>query len=240
MLPLPTIKSKDSIFYITLPSDGKKIPFRRMKVSEEKILLLAKQAADSTEIHSAILQVTALCCEDKGLDIGSLPIFDLEYAYLKIRGQSVSNIMTVTYSDLEDNKDYVVNINIEDVKVQGLKKPEEFKIMFDVSNGIQMKYPAATLYNDKGFLEQGKDAYQRLMIKCIDKIFTVDDVFLASDYTEEELIKWLDDLELVNFNLIDKFVSSLPVISYEAKYKNTMGTERSISLSTLNDFFMLV
>lgn len=237
--PLPLLSNTDPVFTITIPSTNEKISFRRMKVSDEKILILAKQSEDETEIYSAVLQTVQNCLKTANFDTNKLTLFDLEYVFLQLRGQSVSNIIIMNYIDNEDSKPYMFNINIADIKIQGLKKEEEFKIKITENSGLIMKYPPATLYNDKIFLSATNNAYQRLIVSCIDKIYDENNVYDSKEYKSDELIAWLDDLDIPIFQKIEEFTNSLPILKHELKYKNSLGNERTITLATLNDFFML-
>lgn len=239
MLPLPNLNPNEPVFYINLPSTGEKTPFRRMKVSDEKVLILAKQSNDETEIYGAILQTIQSCAKAVDFKVEKLTLFDIEYIFLQLRGQSVSNMITLNYIDNQDNKPYQFTINIEDIKIKNLKNKEEFKILITDDSGLIMKYPSATLYQDREFLSSSDNAYQRLVIRCIDKIFDKDDVYEVSQYKDDELINWLDNLDIPSFNKIEQFVNTLPVLTHDINYKNSFGNERTITLATLNDFFML-
>jgi hypothetical protein len=238
-MTLPILSNNEPTFFLILPSTDVKYSFRRMKVSDEKVLILAKQSEDETEIYSAVLNTVQACSKDPTFDVKKITLFDLEYLFLQIRGQSVSNLITMNYIDNEDNKPYQFNINISDIKIQGIKSKDDFKIAITDSSGLIMKYPTATLYQDKTFLSANDNAYQRLIIRCIDKIYDTDNVYESKDYKDDELISWLDDLDIPVFNKIESFVNSLPVLRHELNYKNSLNNQRTITLATLNDFFML-
>lgn len=238
-LSLPIIKSKESIFELEIPTTGEKFPFRRMNLKDEKILLMAKESSDSSDIFLAINQVIQNCAADPKFNILDYYVCDVEYLFLNIRGQSVSSIIELSINDDEDNKEYRFNIDISKIKVENLKKKEDFNISLTDNQGVIMKYPKAELYNNKDFLNSVDNAYHKLIISCIDKIYDIKNSYSVSDYSEEEMISWLESLELVTFKKIDEFVSSLPTIRYKIEYQNSLGTARTINLATLSDFFML-
>ena len=66
------------ILTITVPSTNKKVKFRPFLVKEEKILLMAKESDNQSDILTAIKQVINNCCVDSNFDISKHTIFDLE------------------------------------------------------------------------------------------------------------------------------------------------------------------
>ena len=68
-------------------------------------------------------EVLKKCILTKGVDVDSLPTFDIEYLFLNIRGKSVGEDISVNLTCPDDNKTQVtVNINLDDIKV---KKSED-------------------------------------------------------------------------------------------------------------------
>ena len=76
-----------------------------------------------------------------------------------------------------------------------------------------------------------------LIGKCIDKVFDADEVYPSSDYNETELQEFIESLDITSFNKVKSFFDNLPEMEYKIKYKNSMGHDREIILSTLSDFF---
>ena len=64
-------------------------------------------------------------------------------------------------------------------------------------------------------------------------------VYVAADASAEELDEFLQSLDVKTFTKIQKYFSTLPKLHYEVKYVNSLGNERTITLSSLNDFFSL-
>ena len=158
-----------SMVNIKVPSLNKNYKFRPFLVKEEKLLLMARESENSEDILLAIKQVVNNCVLDK-LDIDKLAVFDLEYIFLKLRSISVDNIVTLSYTDLEDKKPYEFKINLDDVKVIYPEKIDN-NIKINSKSGIVMSYPSASLYEDKEFLTLKKDYLFELIIKCLDKLY---------------------------------------------------------------------
>lgn len=235
-MPLPKIKHP--IFEFVVPSTGNKEPFRPFLVKEEKILLMAKSSEDSTDMLRAIKQVVNNCALNKSLNIDKLAIFDIEYLFIQLRAISVNNVVSVSYRDNEDQELYEFNIDLKGIKV---RFPEKIDRLIKVTDamGIQMRYPPASIFNDKDFLSAGEDIFYELIVRCIDKIYDGDDIFDPSDYTKEEIEAFLDDVGVEVFEKIQTFIMNLPKLYHRLEYKNKNGNDRVIELTSLADFFTL-
>lgn len=223
---------------IKVPSLEKSFRFRPFLVKEEKILLMAKESDSPTDILQAIKQVVNNCSVDDKFDVDKLAIFDLEYVFLKIRAMSVDNIVKVTYKDFEDEKIYTFDVDLNKVEVE-FPKDLNSKIQITDKSGIVMKYPSASLYDDKEFIDSNKDYIFELIVRCLDKIYEGDNVFEAKDYTLKEIRSFLEELDVKTFDKIREFLVNLPKMSYTIEYKNSLENDRKIELNSLNDFFTL-
>lgn len=225
-------------FKIVVPSTKKPLIFRPFLVKEEKILLMAKTSNDSGDILSSIKQVVNNCCEEKDFDINKLTVFDLEYIFLKLRSNSVGNKVTLTFEDLEDKLQYKFEVDLNTVEIEYPKNAEN-KIQIDANTGIIMKYPSAAIYDDNNFINMGNDAMFELMLRCIDKIYSGDEMYDPMSYTKEQLANFIDNLDVKTFEKIQTFLSNAPTMKHILTYRNSLGNERKIELTTLNDFFTL-
>lgn len=224
------------VYKINVPSLKKEYQFRPFLVKEEKLLLMAKESDSSSDVLSAIKQIINNCSLDKKLDINKLALFDLEYIFLKLRAISVDNKINVSYKDNEDNKVYNFEINLDEVEVEFPEKADN-NIKITGKSGIVMKYPSAALYDDKEFLNLEKDYMFELILRCIEQIYFEDQVYEIKDYKKEELNEFLENLNIKTFEQIQKFLLNVPKIKHVINYKNELGNDREIVLSSLNDFF---
>lgn len=223
------------IHLIEIPSLKKQFRFRPFLVKEEKILLMAKEGGNPTDMLEAIKQVVNNSLIDK-LDIDKLSLFDIEWLFIKLRSVSVDNIVKLSYKDLEDEKNYEFDVNLEDVKIIFPENADN-NIKINDDTGILMKYPTAGLYTDKLFLSLEKDHMFELIVRCVDKIYHGDDVYTSKDFKRQELVEFLEGLNVSVFDDIQKYLLGVPKLNYEIKYKNSKGSDRLIVLNSLNDFF---
>ena len=224
------------MYNIKVPSTKKNSRFRPFLVKEEKLLLMAKESKNNSDILAAIKQVVNNCAIDNNFDIDKLALFDLEYIFLKLRAFSINNIIQVSYKDFEDEKVYDFNVDLNEVEIQYPPKVSN-TIKISDKSGVMMRYPSAKLYDDKDFLGLTENYMFELIIRCIDKIYYEDEIFESSNYTREELSDFIENLNLKVFEEIQNFLVSVPKMEYTIKYKNSLNNDRIINLVSLNDFF---
>ena len=80
-MPLPKISTPT--YELELPSTGKKIKYRPFLVREEKVLILALESEDPTQIANAVKKTLKDCIQTRGVKVDDLPTFDIEYIFLK-------------------------------------------------------------------------------------------------------------------------------------------------------------
>ena len=102
-----------------------------------------------------------------------------------------------------------------------------------------MKYPSASLYDDKAFINSDKEYVFELIVRCVESIYDDTNIYEAKDYTFEEIRSFLEELDVKTFDSIREFLLKLPKLSYTIEYKNSLDHDRKIELNSLNDFFTL-
>lgn len=223
---------------IKVPSSGKSAKFRPFLVKEEKLLLMAKESNVETDILHAIKQVVNNCSVEPKFDVDTLTIFDIEYIFLKLRSMSVDNKITVSYKDFEDEKVYEFEIDLNNVEVEFPEKNDK-DVKITKTSGILLKYPSASLYDDKDFMNSDKEYLFELIIRCVDKIYDGDNIFEAKDYKLSDLRSFIENIDVKTFEKLKEFLVNLPKLKHIIKYKNSLGNDREIVLSSLTDFFTL-
>lgn len=230
-------KIEHPTFKIKIPSTEKIHVFRPFLVKEEKILLMAKESNSTSDILSAIRQIIINCSIDDKFDIDKLALFDLEYIFLKLRSVSVDNVVKVAYRDIEDNKLYYFEVNLEEIEVKFPKKKVDNVIKISENSGIVLKYPPASIYGDKDFLENSKEHMFDLIVRCIDSVYVNEEVYESKNIDRKEIEDFLDSLGVKTFKEIQDFLMTMPKLHKEITYENSTGKKKKIVLKSLNDFF---
>ena len=226
-------------FELELPSTGKTIKYRPFLVKEEKVLLMALESKDEKQVVSAVKDLIKNCVITR-IKVDNLPSFDLEYLFLKIRGASIGENITLTVTCLDDNETQVeANININDVEIL---KPEghDKRIMFDDKTGLVMKYPSMKEFVDREFLQKEmktEDVYG-FIADSIDQIFDDEEVYDSSTTTKKEFRTFVDNLTTKQFEKIQEFYTTCPKLSHTFKVVNPKtGKESSYTIEGLQSFF---
>lgn len=231
-------KIEHPIFELDLPVSKQKVKYRPFLVKEEKILLIALQGEDSEEIVNAIKQVLNNCIITQGVDVDAMPTVDLEYLFIKIRAKSVNNIVKLAYRDLEDEKRYDVEVNLDDVEVK-IDPEHSNNIKLGNNMGLIMKYPQASIADKLKESKTEAELLFDILKSCIDTIYEGDNQFKADDSSPEELDEFIQNLDVKAFNEVQKFFTTMPRLYHEVKYVNSLGNERIVKFNSLSDFFTL-
>ena len=238
-MPLPKISTPT--YHLVLPSIEKEITYRPFLVKEEKLLVLALESEDTKQITTAIKAVIKACILTKGIKVDTLPTFDIEYLFLNIRGKSVGESIDVNVVCPDDNKTQVqVTIDLDDIKVvKSEDHTNQIKVDDDIM--IEMKYPSLNEFIKSNFdFKDGNQMDQsfELIASCIDKIYTSDEVWVASDCTKKEINEFLESMNSSRFKGIEEFFTTMPKLSHTVKVKNPKTkVESDILLEGLASFF---
>lgn len=238
-MPLPKISTPN--YELELPSSGQVIKYRPFLVREEKLLVLALETEDNKQITTAIKNVIKNCIETKGIKVETLPTFDIEYLFLNIRGKSVGEEIEVNLICPDDDVTTVpVTISVDDIKVQ---KNEEHtnKIKVDDSIMMEMKYPSLDQFIKNNFDMTGGNNMDQsfdLIVSCIDKIYTEDEVWSSADLTKKELLDFIEQMNSNQFKQIETFFETMPRLSHKIKLTNpNTKVESEVILEGLSSFF---
>ena len=105
-------------YQTTLPSTGQTIQFRPFLVKEQKIIMMAQETQDEEHMLRAMSDLVSSCTFDK-IDVNNLPIYDVEYIFLRIRGKSVGETVEVNVTCPDDGVTAVeMAVNIDSIKVK--------------------------------------------------------------------------------------------------------------------------
>lgn len=224
-------------FELEIPSTKQKIRYRPFLVKEEKILLIAQSSEDPKEIIYAVKQVLQNCCLDE-LDVDQLTTFDIEYFFVKLRSKSVNNIVNLRYKDLEDEKIYEFEVDLDSIEVE--YNPEHQKTINVSKNTIlNLKYPKMNMINSLEKIENETDLVFEILRNCLDTIIHDSQVIQVSNYSREEIDEFILSMDVSSFNKVQEFFNTMPKLKHEIVYSNSLGNQRKIVLQSLNDFFQL-
>ena len=231
------------VYEAILPSTEKVIKYRPFLVKEEKLLLTAQESGDDA-LLPAVKQIIKNCIQGE-IDVDNMPIFDIEFLFLRLRAKSIGEEVTLglkPWGCPQNNgelceKTTKVNINLEDVKVIKDEKHSS-KVMIDDAIGIKLSYPDMNKLSKMGTEITTATEGMKVIKDCIDMIFTKDETYEKGSFTDKELDDFLDSLNTQQFMKIKDFFDTMPALKHTVKYKcETCGEEKETTIQGLNSFF---
>ena len=237
-MPLPKISTPT--YELVLPSSGKKIKYRPFLVREEKVLIVAMESEDETQIATAVKDVIKNCIITRGIKVDDFATFDIEYVFLNIRGKSVGEDVEVLVTCPDDGETQVPTvISLDDIKVLTNKEHNK-DIVLDDELTLRMKYPSMGEFVKTNFSgeEITVEGTFDLIASCVEQVFNEEESWSASDCTKKEMTEFLEQLSSKQFKEIEKFFETMPKLSHTVKVKNpNTGVDNEILLEGLNAFF---
>ena len=238
-MPLPKINTPT--YELVIPSTGKKVRYRPFLVREEKILILALETEDMTQITNAIVEILTECILTKGLKIVELATFDIEYIFLNVRAKSVGEVIDVNVTCPDDGTTQIqTEINIDDIKVQKDKKHTNL-IKLDDKLSMKMQYPSIKQFVENNFEVQNTtnvDQSLGMITACIEQVYSEDESWTATDFSGDELKDFVEQMNTKQFKNIENFFTTMPKLSHKVTVKNPKTkVESDVVLEGLASFF---
>lgn len=224
------------IYELQLPSNDKKVKYRPFTVKEEKILLIAQESKDPNQVISSIKRIVNNCMID--CDMKELSLFDLEYLLISIRSKSIDNKVKFKIKDPGTDEEIQLELDLNRVKVE---KDENHTKKIKVSDKytLFLKYPNIDdfyklILDDKSSTEKNFE----IMISCMDKLASEDEVFSFKDFTKKEIDEFVESLHTDTVKKIKDFFDTIPKIRHELQYKNSKGEEKTFVIQGTQTFFI--
>lgn len=219
-----------------LPVSGIKVKYRPFVVKEQKALLLAKESENQENILDTIKAVM-ISCTDGTLDFEKATVDDIAFFFLQLRIASVGEEVKFSIPCASCDQPVIMNLNLNSVKINAKKKNNI--VMITDSIGIKFRYPT---FNDTIAIDM-MDAELRgigATKMLIEHIFDDEEIFNKSEYTDEELEKWILCLTQDQLRNIENFFQDIPKLKHELNFTCPhCKTEQSRLLEGLHNFFRL-
>ena len=140
---LPTIAVPK--YKLIIPSSGKEVNYRPFLVKEEKILLIAMESDDETQMTGAIQDIIGNCVYDD-LDVKSMPMFDIEYIFLQLRAKSKGEVVDLSFECEKCKKPITAQVDLTKIEITRTEG-HDTKIQLSDDVGVIMKYPSIEIQN---------------------------------------------------------------------------------------------
>jgi len=218
---------------VRLPSNGADVEFRPFLVKEQKLLLMATNGSPEQQAH-ALNEVINACTFGK-VNAQTLPAYDAEFLFLNIRAQSVGEtvnvVMTCSCEAKQDAK-----LDVTAIKVDKSERHRDI-IEVDKNLSIQMRYP--TLLELQGIDGSNDvDNIIGLIAGSIDSIWEGEEKFDARDYSNADLVEFVENLNPATLEKLEEFFATMPVLRHTMDWDcKECGKHNTVVMEGMNSFF---
>jgi len=233
MLPKLVTPKYDMI----IPSTGETVTYRPYVVKEEKILLIAFESQDETQIEKSVLDIIKTCVESK-IDLNKLTTFDIEFMFVTLRSKSVGEGIKLNMPCEECEHTNEVKINLDELNVANLDEEidKHIKLTDDIS--VDLKWMAMNDRLSGGELKTETDAVINLVAKSIETIYSGEEIHSTKDVTKKEVVEFVESLNTDQFQSITEVIGKSPYLNYKMKFDcDKCGHSHERELNGLADFF---
>ena len=228
------------IYEMVVPSTDERIKYRPFLIKEEKILLIAMESGKSADMLQAVKDIVDECTFNM-LRLGEMPMFDVEFIFLNIRAKSVGEVSKLKVLCQDDMKTYAkVEVDLNEIQVQ-VEDGHTNKIELTDEMGVIMKYPTIDSFTENNLDDINASNMLDVIVTCIAQIYDKkgEEVFDSKDSSKKELIDFVEQLNTMQFQDIQKFFDTMPSLKHEITVKNPKTkVESKVTLTGINDFFV--
>ena len=211
-------KLATATYELELPSSAETIKYRPFLVKEQKVLMMASESKDDKQIINAVKNIIKSCTFDK-VDVDNIPMFDLEYIFIKLRAKSVGETAKVTVTCPDDNKTKaIIEVNLDKLDMT-IKEDHTNIINITDDVSLNLKYPIIDDF--KGFNEkQESTTFFDLIKKCVDSVNEGETIHRRIDFTDKELDEFIDSLNGEQLQKVMKFFETMPRLRHVVEVEN--------------------
>lgn len=232
-MPLPTIETPK--YPVTIPSSKKKTFFRPFLMKEQKILFMALESDNQEQIFHAICDIVRNCVSDVQ-NPATMPMFDLEYLFTKIRAKSVGEFVEVKVKCPSCQKSMETTIELDTIDVE-FPEGVTNKVMINQDVGIILRYPSLK-DTMKDLDKLGADGIVKFICDSIESVFDKENVYTKKDFTDQEITTFVESMNVAQFEEIAKFYKNLPQLKKTVNcHCIACKNDFAIDFRGLQDFF---
>jgi len=227
-------------FTAVIPSTKEPIKFRPFLVKEEKLLLMALEGNDPTEIEEAITNILSECIITPGFDVRKLASYDVEYLFIMLRAKSVGEFVDLNLRHGSESKcTHITKHSLDLTKIKTKFNPEHTNIIHITEElGLKMRDPS--LHDIAKNMDQTQDELDNIIsiiASCVEHVFDIDTVY--EEFSHKEMVELLSNMTQKQFTNVQKFFETIPVMTHTIDWtcEECMKTD-TIVLEGLQSFFM--
>ena len=194
-----------------LPASGQKVYYRPFLVGEQKVLLIAQESEDANQQIREMIRMINVCCDDVTAE--KLASIDLEYLFLQIRIKSVGETSDVMMECNKCKEENQLSINLESAETFREGEEVDHIIKLTPKISLDLYYPTYQIIQqlDANKTEDPREVFS-VVAKCINAVIDGDEIHTRDDFTDKELVAFLDSMSMEMFEDIQKFFSAAPIL----------------------------
>jgi hypothetical protein len=232
-------KLNTSRYLTTIPSSGKEVEYRPYLVKEEKILMMALETKDQSQILRAVAQVIQECIIDD-INVSKLAMFDIEYLFMQLRSKASGEIIDLKLPcELETCK-HENNFSVDITKIPVPVSPKiENPISLTDNVSVEMRWPTVSdlqgmTHKQLTSMEGATDMFTKLIVN----IFEDEQIHSTINETKADMLAFIDSLNAGQFAKMSNFLGSMPTVETNVNFKCTKcNHETKVELKGLQSFF---
>ena len=225
------------VYELEQPSTGDTIKYRPFLVKEQKTLMMASESNDDKEVKEALAGLISNCTFSK-IDPYKIPIFDVEFFFLRIRGKSVGEKIDLNLLCPDDNETRVnKSINLEEIGVN-MKVGHTNEI--DITDKIKMvmRYPTLNDMTDMSSDTNNIDDVFSMIKRCVHEIHDDEKVYNKVDISDTELEEFIDSLTGDQFEKVGGFFQTMPKVQHSVEVTNPKTKKKGeVVIEGIQSFF---
>jgi hypothetical protein len=230
-------------YELDLPVSKKHIKFRPFLVKEQRNLLMAIESSDAKSVHQSVRDILVNCTLTENIVIDELPVIDVEYYFVQLRGKSVGEIVESRYkcNNIVEEKECnnIMEKDIDLTKIN-VEMPEGIESEIKITDKItvKLKYPQFSVVKDSLDYEDINEVTFMMVADSIEYIYDGEQFYYAKETSKQELIQWVEFLNQDQFNKIEVFFNNLPKLKETIKMTcGKCGFNHTIEVEGLESFF---
>ncbi len=225
-------------YELELPSTGGKIKFRPFLVKEQKLLMMAQESKNDTEIQDAISNII-YSCTDGVVDAKSSPLFDVEYVFLQLRAKSVGETAEIKVKCPDDEVTYTdIKIQLDEVSVH---MTADHTNVIEITDRIKivMKYPVLNDMKNLGNQNKEIENVFGILKTCIHEIHDGDTIHNKIDMNDKDIEEFIDSLNTAQFEGLMDFFKTMPKLRHAITVTNPKTKKKGeVMLEGLDSFLV--
>ena len=208
------------VYTLKLPSTQEEIKYRPFLVKEQKLLMMAQEGGDEKDLIEIISSIISSCTFNN-VKVNQVPLFDIEYIFLKLRSKSIGETATIKILCPDDGKTYAnVEVNIDELEVQMI---EDHSNVIELTDNIKMIMQYPLLKDMRGLQSVNTSQTEQIfsILKyCISEVHEGDKIYNRVDVTDKDIEDFIDSFSTEQLQSIMNFFETMPKIRKVINVRN--------------------